>query len=63
MTQKMGGDAMTYETATHFAQTWGMALLLILFAGVLTYALWPANRDRFHTAAQTPLADEDDDGR
>ena len=54
---------MTYEAATHFAQTWGMALLVILFAGVLIYAFWPGNRDKFKDAANTPLADEDDDDR
>lgn len=60
----MSGDAsMTYQAATHFAQTWGMALLIILFVGVLVYALWPGNRDKFNRAAQTPLADEDDNGR
>jgi cytochrome c oxidase cbb3-type subunit 4 len=54
---------MTYEQATHFAQTWGLALLVLLFVGVLIYAFWPGNRERFKRAAQTPLADEDDNGR
>jgi len=54
---------MTYEAANHIAQTWGMALLVVLFAGVVVYALWPGNRDKFNRAAQTPLANEDDNGR
>lgn len=54
---------MTYAEATHFAQTWGLGLLVVLFAGVLIYALWPGNRDKFKRAAQTPLENEDDDGR
>ncbi|MGD9981380.1 MAG: cbb3-type cytochrome c oxidase subunit 3 [Hyphomonadaceae bacterium] len=54
---------MSYAEASHFAQTWGLGLLLLLFAGVLVYALWPGNRDKFKRAAQTPLADEDDNGR
>ena len=54
---------MTYEQAAHFAQTWGLALLLILFLGVLIYAFWPGNRDKFKRAAEAPLKDEDDDGR
>jgi cytochrome c oxidase cbb3-type subunit IV len=57
------GAAMTYEQATHFAQTWGLALLVVLFVGVLIYALWPGNRDRFKRAAHTPLENEDDNGR
>jgi len=56
-------EPMTYEAAAHFAQTWGMALLIVLFVGVVIYALWPGNRDKFKRAAQTPLVDEDDDGR
>jgi cytochrome c oxidase cbb3-type subunit 4 len=58
----MSGDAMTYEQATHVAQTWGLALLVALFAGALIYALWPSNREKFETAARTPLNDEDDNG-
>jgi cytochrome c oxidase cbb3-type subunit IV len=54
---------MTYEQVTQFAQTWGLALLVVLFVGVLIYALWPANRDKFKRAAKTPLDNEDDDGR
>lgn len=58
-----GDGAMSYEQATQFAQTWGLALLVILFAGVLVYALWPGNRDKFKRAAHTPLDKENDDGR
>jgi cytochrome c oxidase cbb3-type subunit 4 len=54
---------MTYEQSVHFAQTAGLALLVLLFAGVLIYAFWPGNRDTFNDAARTPLADEDDNGR
>jgi cytochrome c oxidase cbb3-type subunit IV len=54
---------MTYAQATHFAQTWGLALLVVLFIGVLIYALWPGNRDRFKRAAHSPLENEDDNGR
>lgn len=54
---------MSYQQATHFAQTWGLALLLILFAGVLIYALWPGNRDKFKRASETPLNDGDENDR
>ena len=54
---------MTYADATQIAQTWGLGLLVILFAGVVVYALWPGNRDKFKRAAAAPLAKEDDDGR
>jgi cytochrome c oxidase cbb3-type subunit 4 len=59
----MSGEAMSYEQATHFAQTRGLALLVILFVGVLVYAFWPGNRDKFKKAARTPLNQESDDDR
>ena len=53
---------MTYEAATHFAHTWGLAIAVTLFAGAVIYALWPNNRATFDNAARAPLnKDEDDD--
>ncbi|MBI1234861.1 MAG: CcoQ/FixQ family Cbb3-type cytochrome c oxidase assembly chaperone [Alphaproteobacteria bacterium] len=46
-----------YEALSQFAQTWGLLLFVLLFAGVLVYALWPGNRERFNQAAQMPLDD------
>ena len=54
---------LTYAQATHIAQTWGLVLLAILSIAVVAYALWPGNREKFKQAAQTPLADEDEDDR
>ena len=42
---------MTYEQATHFAQTWGLLILVILFVGAALYALWPGNKEKFQHAA------------
>jgi len=33
--------------------------MVVLFAGVLAYALWPSNKDKFDEAAQTPLNEEE----
>lgn len=52
---------MTYEQATHFAQTWGLVLLTVCFAAALAFALWPGNRAKFERAARAPLDDGDDD--
>lgn len=54
---------MTYEQATHFAQTWGLAFAVLLFAAASLYALWPNNRKTFDQAANAPLAKDDDDVR
>lgn len=52
---------MSYEQATHLAQTWGLALLATTFLGAVIYALWPANRDQFAEAARTPLNDDENE--
>jgi cytochrome c oxidase cbb3-type subunit IV len=54
---------MTYEQATHFAESWGLVLLAVLFGGAVLYALWPGNGEKFKHAARTPLNDEDDNAQ
>ncbi len=49
---------MTYQDVAHFAQTWGLVLLVSLFVAVLGFVFWPRNRERFREAAQLPF-DED----
>jgi cytochrome c oxidase cbb3-type subunit 4 len=50
---------MTYEAVAQFAHTWGLALLVVLFTGVLVYALWPGNRRKFDRAARLPLEEDE----
>ncbi len=54
---------MTYESVRDFSALWGLIYFLILFAGVLAYALWPRNQSKFDHAAQMPLMKDDDDER
>ena len=49
---------MDYHDMSHFAQTWGLIYLLVLFAGVVAYALWPSNRRKFDDAARIPLKED-----
>lgn len=49
---------MTYEQVSHFAQTWGMIYMLVLFVILIGYALWPRNKDKFDRAARQPLDEE-----
>lgn len=49
---------MSYETASAFAQTWGLVYLVVLFVAVLVYALRPGNRKTFEAAARRPLEDD-----
>ncbi len=50
---------MTYQAAAEFSRSWGLVFLMVLFAGVLVYALWPANKRLFDHAARLPLNEED----
>jgi cytochrome c oxidase cbb3-type subunit 4 len=49
---------MTYEAMAAFAQTWGLAFLVVLFVAAVAYALWPKNRERFRRAASEPLRED-----
>ena len=49
---------MDHQTVSHFAQTWGLVYLVILFAGVLVYALRPGSKKKFDDAAQIPLKED-----
>jgi cytochrome c oxidase cbb3-type subunit 4 len=49
---------MSYETVARFAQQGGAVYFAALFVGVLIYALWPRNGERFKRAAQMPLDEE-----
>lgn len=48
-----------HETLSNFAQTGGLLIFMLLFAGVLAYALWPRNQKKFDAAARTPLDETD----
>jgi cytochrome c oxidase cbb3-type subunit IV len=48
----------TYETLSSFARSAGTLYCFAMFLGVLVYALWPSNRDRFNQAARAPLREE-----
>ncbi len=49
---------MTYSEAYEFARTYGLIYLIVLFIGMLVYALWPGNRKRFEAAAKIPLRED-----
>jgi cytochrome c oxidase cbb3-type subunit 4 len=53
-------ERWAYEDVLAFAQSWGAVYFTAMFAVVLVYALWPANKKRFLDAAQIPLQDDGD---
>jgi len=44
-----------YDFLSSFAQTWGLLMFIVMFGGVLAYALWPKNQTRFDKAANSLL--------
>jgi len=49
---------MSYHDVASFVRTWGMVYFVLLFVGVMVYALWPRNRDKFERAARMPLEED-----
>jgi cytochrome c oxidase cbb3-type subunit 4 len=49
---------MQYEQIAHFASTYRLIYLVILFAGALAYAFWPSNKKKFEDAARLPLEED-----
>jgi len=49
---------MGYEETVYFAKTWGLVYLVILFVGVLIYALRPGAKRKFEDAAHIPLKED-----
>ncbi|OKL42656.1 cbb3-type cytochrome oxidase subunit 3 [Pseudovibrio exalbescens] len=49
----------TYNILASFAQTGGLLYFMAIFAGVVIYAVWPGNKERFDDAAQIPFREDD----
>lgn len=47
-----------YAAVATFAQQWGLVYFVLIFLGVLVYALWPKNRQTFNEAAKMPLRED-----
>jgi len=47
-----------YRALAEFAQTWGLAYFVVVFAVVLAYALWPSRQRLFEKAARMPLSED-----
>ena len=50
---------MTYEAWSSFAQTWGLAYFVAVFAVAVVYAFWGCNRATFKRASRFVITDDD----
>ncbi len=48
----------SYETLTEFARSAGTLYCFAMFLGILVYALWPRNQEKFNRAARAPLTED-----
>ncbi len=49
---------MAYQDVVAFSGIFGLIFFMVLFAGVLIYALWPGNKRKFDEAARMPLKED-----
>lgn len=49
---------MSYDEIASLSGTLGLIFFILLFAGVLAYALWPGNKRKFDDAARIPLKED-----
>jgi cytochrome c oxidase cbb3-type subunit 4 len=46
---------MSYQLVAQISQITSLLMFIALFVGVLAYAFWPGNRDRFEKAQHNAL--------
>jgi cytochrome c oxidase cbb3-type subunit 4 len=49
---------MNYDTLRHFADSWGLLALVIIFIGVFAFALRPGAGKTYARIARLPLDDD-----
>lgn len=52
---------MTYETVATLSQVTSLLFFIAMFAGVVGYALWPANQSKFDAVQRHALGLDDTD--
>jgi len=53
-------DHSTYETLRHLADSWGLIVMFVVFAGLIAWPFRPSARQHNHDAARIIFKDEDD---
>lgn len=57
-----GGRAMDLGQLGATLHTWWTVWLMLIFLGIVGYALWPGNRSKFEHARSIPLHDDREEG-
>lgn len=51
-------ETVTYDTLRHFADSWGLVYMFLIFLAVLVFILRPGAKAHAARAAQIPLDDD-----
>ena len=49
---------MDYDTLRHFADTWGLISLALLFVGIVLFVLRPGAKRKYDENAKIPLKED-----
>ncbi len=49
---------MSHADLVEFARSWGLVLLVVLFAVIVAWALWPRNRKKLDHTSRIQLRDD-----
>lgn len=49
---------MDYETLRHFADSWGLLVLFLIFLGIIVFVWRPGARQHYEDAADVPFRHE-----
>jgi cytochrome c oxidase cbb3-type subunit 4 len=52
---------MDYESFRHFADSWGLMYLVVLFVGIVAFTFRPGGKGQADDAAHIPLKEGDKD--
>jgi cytochrome c oxidase cbb3-type subunit 4 len=52
---------MHYEELRHFADSWGLLLLTVVFLGAVLWAIRPGARNRYREQAEIPFRYDEKD--
>ena len=49
---------MDYDTLRHFADTWGLLAMTLLFVGIVIFVMRPKARRKYEENAKIPLKED-----
>jgi cytochrome c oxidase cbb3-type subunit 4 len=52
---------MTYDILRHFADSWGLLAMIIVFLAVAAFVFRPGSREHYDRAARIPLQNSSED--